>query len=176
MTLSTHLELSITKISLILGITTLLGSCNAVKNVTQDQLLLTKNTIEVDGQKVDDFGVFSQLTQRPNTKIPLIGIPAGLHLYNLADQQPDSTFTNWVEKKTKREQRLIRLLSKKQVDELGNYYIGFNQWLKKSGDAPEVINETKTKKSQERIKQWYAKKGWFNVSVGYDITKNKKAN
>jgi outer membrane protein assembly factor BamA len=174
LTLSTHLELSITKISLILGITTLLGSCNAVKNVTQDQLLLTKNTIEVDGQKVDDFGVFSQLTQRPNTKIPLIGIPAGLHLYNLADQQPDSTFTNWVEKKTKREQRLIRLLSKKQLDELGNYYIGFNQWLKKSGDAPEVINETKTKKSQERIKQWYAKKGWFNVSVGYDITKNKR--
>ena len=89
MTLSTHLELGITKISLILGITILLGSCNAVKNVTQDQLLLTKNTIEVDGQKVDDFGVFSQLTQRPNTKIPLIGIPAGLHLYNLADQQPD---------------------------------------------------------------------------------------
>ena len=132
MTLSTHLELGITKISLILGITILLGSCNAVKNVTQDQLLLTKNTIEVDGHKVDDFGVFSQLTQRPNTKIPLIGIPAGLHLYNLADQQPDSTFTTWLEKKPKREQRLIRLLSKKQLTELGNYYIGFNQWLKKS--------------------------------------------
>ncbi len=174
MTLSTHLELGITKISLILGITILLGSCNAVKNVTQDQLLLTKNTIEVDGQKVDDFGVFSQLTQRPNTKIPLIGIPAGLHLYNLADQQPDSTFTTWLEKKPKREQRLIRLLSKKQLTELGNYYIGFNQWLKKSGDAPEIINETKTKKSQERIKQWYAKKGWFNVKVGYDVTKNKR--
>tara|TARA_B110000902_G_scaffold146711_1_gene169222 strand:+ start:809 stop:1081 length:273 start_codon:yes stop_codon:yes gene_type:complete len=87
-------------------------SCNAVKNVTQEQLLLTKNTIEVDGQKIEDFGVFSQLTQSPNTKIPLIGIPAGLHLYNFADQQPDSTFTTWLEKKPKREQRLTRLLSK----------------------------------------------------------------
>jgi hypothetical protein len=119
----------------------LLGSCNAVKNVTQEQLLLTKNTIEVDGQKIEDFGVFSQLTQSPNTKIPLIGIPAGLHLYNLADQQPDSTFTTWLEKKPKREQKLTRLLSKKQLNELGNYYVGFNQWLKKSGDAPVIINE-----------------------------------
>ena len=165
MTLSTHLKLGITKISLILGITTLLGSCNAVKNVTQDQLLLTKNIIEVDGQKVDDFGVFSQLTQSPNTKIPLIGIPLGLHVYNLADQRADSTFTTWVQKKSKRKQRLIGLLSKKQLNELGNYYVGFNQWLKKSGDAPALINETKTKKSLQRIKKWYAKKGWFNVQI-----------
>ena len=122
MTLSTHLELGITKISLILGITTLLGSCNAVKNVTQDQLLLTKNTIEVDGQKVDDFGVFSQLTQRPNTKIPLIGIPAGLHLYNLADQQPDSTFTTWLAKKTQKRTKINTPAFQKTTNELGNYY------------------------------------------------------
>ena len=168
------MKLGATKISLILGITTLLWSCNAVKNVANGELLLTKNTIEVDGQKVDDFGVFSQLTQTPNTKIPLIGIPVGLHLYNLADQKADSTFTTWVHKKEKREQRLINLLSKKQLKELGNYYKGFNQWLKKSGDAPELISLAKTKKSQERVKQWYAKKGWFNVEVDYAITKNKR--
>ena len=104
------MESGITKISLILGITILLGSCNAVKNVSDQQLLLTKNTIEVDGQRVDDFGVLSQLTQSPNIKIPLIGIPVGLHLYNLADQKADSTFTTWVQKKPKREQRLINLL------------------------------------------------------------------
>lgn len=176
MTLSLHLELGITKISLILGITILLGSCNAVKNVTKQQLLLTKNTIEVDGQRVDDFGVLSQLTQSPNIKIPLIGIPVGLHVYNLADQKAESTFTSWVQKKPKREQRLINLLSKKQLNELGNYYVGFNQWLKKSGEAPEIIDLTKTKKSQQRIKNWYAKKGWFNVKVDYDITKNGRKN
>ena len=157
MTLSLHLELGITKISLILGITILLGSCNAVKNVTDQQLLLTKNTIEVDVQRVDDFGVLSQLTQSPNIKIPLIGIPVGLHVYNLADQKAESTFPSWVQKKPKREQRLINLLSKKQLNELGNYYVGFNQWLKKSGEAPEIIDQTKTKKSQQRIKNWYAK-------------------
>ena len=168
------MESGITKISLILGITILLGSCNAVKNVSDQQLLLTKNTIEVDGQRVDDFGVLSQLTQSPNIKIPLIGIPVGLHLYNLADQKADSTFTTWVQKKPKREQRLIDLLSKKQLNELGNYYVGFNQWLKKSGEAPEIIDQTQTKKSRQRIKNWYAKKGWFNVKVDYDITKNSR--
>ena len=66
MTLSTHLELGITKISLILGITILLGSCNAVKNVTQDQLLLTKNTIEVDGQEIIDAKWFD-IKDLPNT-------------------------------------------------------------------------------------------------------------
>lgn len=164
---------SLTKISLILGFAIVIASCNTVKNVPDNNFLLTKNTIEVDGEKIEDPGVFSQLVQRPNTKIPLIGIPAGLHLYNLADQEADSTFNKWLYKKPKREQRLIRFLSKKQLDELGSSYIGFNAWLKKSGDAPVIINDSKTKKSLERIKLWYAKRGWFNVSAAYEVTKNE---
>ena len=167
------MKIGLTKISLILGIATVLVSCNAVKNVPDNKFLLTKNTIEVDGKKIEDPGVFSQLTQKPNTKIPLLGIPAGLHFYNLADQDADSTFNKWLYKNPKREKRLIRFLSKKQLDELGNSYIGFNEWLKKSGDAPVIIDESKTKKSLERIKLWYAKRGWFNVAADYKVTKNE---
>lgn len=167
------MNIGLTKISLILGIAIVLASCNAVKNLPDNQLLLTKNTIEVDGEKIEDSGVFSQLTQRPNTKIPLMGFPAGLHFYNLADQEADSTFNKWLYKKPKREKRLIRFLSKKQLDQVGNSYIGFNEWIKKSGDAPVIINDSKTKKSLERIKLWYEKRGWFNVTADYTISKNK---
>lgn len=157
----------------------MLVSCNAVKRVADDKFLLTNNTIIVDGEEIKDAGVYSQLYQKPNLKIPLVGIPLGLHFYNLADPKPDSTFNNWLYKKPKREERLIRLLSKKQVDELGNGYVGLNKWLEKSGDAPVVIDDGKTKKTSERIKQWYAKRGWFNTKIKYsmtiDSTKKKRA-
>ena len=167
------------KISLFLGIITLLSSCDAVKRVGENQFLLTKNTILVDGNETTDEGVYSQLLQKPNPKIPVIKLPTGLHIYNLADPQPDSTYLRWLNRKPKREERLVRFLSKKQVDEIGYSYIGLNKWIEKSGDAPVIIKEDKTKKSLERIKQWYKKRGWFNTIGSYkksiDSTKKKRA-
>jgi poly(3-hydroxyalkanoate) synthetase len=140
---SNRLTRTFTKISLFLGITALLSSCDAVKRVGENQFLLTKNTIIVDGNETTDEGVFSQLLQKPNTKIPILKFPMGLHIYNLADQQADSTFFNWLHRKPKREERLVRFLSKKQVDELGYSYIGLNKWIEKSGDAPVIIQDDK---------------------------------
>lgn len=145
----------------------------------ESRFLLTNNTIVVDGAEIKDAGVFSQLYQKPNPKIPLVSIPLGLHIYNLADPDPDSTFLNWLHRNPKREDRLIRFLSEKQVVEMGNSYIGLNKWLEKSGDAPVVIDDARTKKSLERIKQWYAKRGWFNTEgdfgVRVDSSKKKRA-
>ena len=164
---------TLTKISLILVLTVILISCDAVKRVADDELLLTENTIIVDGEEITDSGVNSQLYQKPNSKIPLIGSPLGLHIYNLADPHPDSTFTKWLHRKPKREERLIRFLSKKQVDEMGNSYVGFNNWLKKSGDAPVIIDEARTKKSINRLKRYYASFGWFNTEADYVVEKNE---
>ncbi len=170
------MQTGFTKISLILGTVFLIASCNAVKNVPDDKYLLTENTIVVDGEEELDIGVLSQLVQRPNTKIPLFGIPTGLHIYNLANQKADSTYNKWLKKKPKREDRLVNFISKKQVDELGNSYIGFNEWLKKSGDTPVIIEEAKTKKSLQRITSWYSKRGWFNTKGSSEVTidKNKE--
>lgn len=168
---------TLAKISLFLGLTILCVSCNAVKHLEEGELLLTKNTINVDGEEIKDSRTFSLLSQRENTKT--LGVPVGLHIYNLADPTPDSTHQRWLKKKPKREERLTRFLSKKQVDELGNSYIGFNQWLQKSGDAPVIIDENRTKKSIARLKDYYNKKGWFNVdakaSTITDENKDKRA-
>lgn len=144
--------------------------------MANNKFLLTKNKIIVDGEEIKDEGVYSQLYQKPNPKIPLVGIPMGLFIYNLADPEPDSTFTKWLHKKPKREERWTRLLSKKQVDELGNSYVGLNKWLEKSGNAPVVIDEVKSKKSLERIKQWYAKRGWFNTTGKFKVTSDSAKN
>jgi hypothetical protein len=169
----------LTKISLLFILAIYISSCNAVKRVPDDKFLLTENTITVDGEEIKDAGVYSQLYQRPNPKIPVLGIPFGLHIYNFADPQPDSTYIKWLNKKPKRKERLESFISKKQVDEIGNSYIGFNKWLEKSGDAPVIVSEEKTNKSLERVKAWYAKRGWFNTKGDYkvipDSNKNKRA-
>jgi outer membrane protein assembly factor BamA len=168
-----------TKISLFLGLIIFFNSCDAVKRVGEDEFLLIKNTIIVDGEETSEEGVNSQLLQKPNTQVPLIKLPIGLHIYNLADPKPDSTFSKWLHKTPKREDRLVRFYSKKQVNQMGYSYRGFNKWLEKSGRAPVIIQETKTKKSIERITEWYKKRGWFNTIGEYnmtiDTTKNKRS-
>ncbi len=143
----------------------------------EGKYLLSQNTILVDSVKIKDAGVYSQLAQKPNPTIPLVGIPLGLYIYNLADPEPDSTYYKWLHKNPKREERLIRFLSKKQVDQIDSSYVGFNKWLQKSGDAPVIIADNKIEKSKERLKRWYASYGYFNDEVNHKIdtsTKKKK--
>lgn len=167
----------LTKISLFIVLIGLFFSCNTVKRVPDGKFLLTQNTILVDSVKIKDAGVYSQLAQKPNPAIPLIGFPLGLHIYNLADPQPDSTYYKWLHKNPKREERLIRFLSKKQVDQIDSSYVGLNKWLQKSGDAPVIISDSKIEKSKDRLKRWYASYGYFNDEVSHKIdtsTKKKK--
>lgn len=138
----------------------------------EGEFLLTENTILVDSVKIKDAGVYSQLAQKPNPTIPLVGIPLGLHIYNLADPHPDSTYYKWLHKNPKRKERLIQFLSKKQVDQIGNNYIGINKWLQKSGDEPVIIANHKISKSEDRLKRWYASYGYFNDEVSHRIDTN----
>lgn len=163
-----------TKISLFIVLISLFFSCNAVKRVPDGEYLLTENIILVDSVKTKDSGVYSQLAQKPNPAIPLIGLPLGLHIYNLADPRPDSTYQRWLHKKPKREERLIGLLSKKQVDQIDSSYVGFNKWLQKSGDAPVIITDSKIEKSKARLKRWYASRGYFNDEVGHEVVPSQK--
>jgi len=168
-----------TKVAFILGVALLLVSCNAVKYVPDDQFLLTKNSITVDGEEISDNEPFSYLTQRPNTKFPLLGIPVGLHIYNLADPKPDSTFQAWLHKKPRREERLIKFLSQKQLTALDSSYIKFNQFLRRAGDAPVIVSDDRNKKSVTQLERYYASLGYFNAKAKHkvitDSNKQKRA-
>jgi len=154
------------------AIALLLSSCNAVKHLKDDELLLTKNQIITNGENSTDLDAYSLISQKPNPKIPILGIPLSLHIYNLAEKSPDSTFNEWLNRKPKRKKRLINFLSAKQIVALDSSKVGFNNWLKKIGTAPVIINEKRTQKSLEKIKEFYNNQGYFNVTGSYTIQKD----
>lgn len=171
---------TLTKISLFLGLTWLFVSCNAVKHLKEDELLLTENSIFVDGEKVKDEEPYSFLSQKPNPRIPVLGVPFGLHIYNLAEKNPDSTYQAWLDRKPNRRKNLRNFLSEKQVIGMGRSKVNFNEWLKRTGSAPVIIKENRSEKSLSQLKRYYFTQGYFNVdgdfSIQKDSTKEKRGN
>ena len=106
-------EKNIAKIGLFLLIVAF-TSCNTLRRVEDDQLLLTKNNIYVNSEKIKSEDIRSLVLQEPNST--LLGYPLRLNLYNLAKKDPDSSFQAWLHRKEKREKRLVNTLSQKQVN------------------------------------------------------------
>ncbi|MGB5370204.1 MAG: outer membrane protein assembly factor, partial [Flavobacteriaceae bacterium] len=120
------------------------ASCNTLRRVGENELLLKKNTIYADSTKINDESIQSLILQKPNST--LLGYPLRLNLYNLAKKNPDSSFQTWLHRKDKRQERLANLLSQKQVDRLGESFLvkGLSEWLKEIGEAPVVVDTAET--------------------------------
>ena len=159
---------NIAKISLLL-LAMAITSCDTLKRVGNDELLVTKNIIYTDSVKVTDEDIRNLIIQEPNST--LLGYPLRLNLYNLAKVNPDSSFQNWLHRKEKREQRLINMLSKKQIKRLRESFLvkGLSTWLKKIGEASAVLDTSKTRKTLERLNGYYGSKGYFNNDTTYEI-------
>ena len=166
---------TLTKISLFLGLTIVIVSCNAVKRVPGEKQLLTKNTIILDSVINKDFKTKNLIYQQPNKKV--LGIPLSLHLFNLAKTQPDSTFQNWLKDKPNRERKMNNIYSKKQVDKMASSFVGFNKWIQKTGEKPTIINRKKLETNIQYINNYYSSFGWFNTESSYkiDTIKTKRA-
>nr|WP_297783104.1 BamA/TamA family outer membrane protein [uncultured Allomuricauda sp.] len=161
------------KIGLLLLLLSISG-CNTLKKVGEDELLLTKNSILVDDEKVGDGEIKGLITQKPNSSV--LGYPLKLNLYNLAKENPDSSFQDWLHRKEKREKRLNNLLSKKQVNRLRESFLvkGASEFLKRIGEPPVIIDTAETNKSINKLKAYYNSKGYFNNTGSYKIIDGKK--
>lgn len=151
-----------------------LSACNSLKKVGDDELLLTKNTIFADSTKVTSEEINNLIVQKPNSTI--LGYPLRLNLYNLAKENPDSLYQDWLHRKDKREKRLSNLLSKKQVGRLGESFLvkGFSELMKRVGEQPSVIDTTNIQKSIDLLEAYYGSKGYFNNTATYDIINGRK--
>ncbi len=147
----------------------IISSCNTLKRVEDDELLLVKNNILANGEKVNDENVKSLIIQKPNTA--LFGYPLSLNIYNLAKSNPDSSYQAWLYKKPKRKERLRKLISQKQLDSLGESFFvkGFSKWLKKTGQAPVIIDTSKARRSIDRVKAYYGNRGYFNTRANFKV-------
>lgn len=165
------------KITLIFLTGTIFYSCSIVKKVPDERQLLTKNSIITNDTIVKDEKVESLLSQKPNGKF--LGFPFRLSLYNMAKENPDSLYYAWLNKKPNRRENLAVLLSNKQVDRLSQSFLvsGLSRFLKKTGEAPTIINEAKVISSQKKIQSFYNNQGYFDAKVisKIDSTGFKKA-
>ncbi|MER3373531.1 MAG: BamA/TamA family outer membrane protein [Allomuricauda sp.] len=161
------------KIGLLLLILVIAG-CNTLKKVGEEELLLTKNSIHVDDEKVTNSEIKGLISQKPNSSV--LGYPLRLNLYNLAKEDPDSSFQNWLHRREKREKRLNNLLSKKQVNRLQESFMvkGYSEFLKRIGEPPVIIDTALTNKSVSRLEGYYNSKGYFNNTASYTIIDGKR--
>ncbi|WP_313777820.1 BamA/TamA family outer membrane protein [Flagellimonas meishanensis] len=150
------------------------SGCNTLKKVGDEELLLTKNTLYADEEKITDSDIRSLIVQKPNSTV--LGYPLRLNLYNLAKDNPDSLFENWLQRKDKREKRLNNLLSRKQVERLKESFLvsGASEFLKRIGEPPVVIDTVLTNKTVGRLEAYYNSKGYFNNSGSYEIVEGKR--
>ncbi|MEC3965408.1 BamA/TamA family outer membrane protein [Flagellimonas halotolerans] len=161
------------KIGLLLLLLSILG-CNTLKKVGEDELLLTKNTILVDDEKISSSEIKGLISQKPNSNV--LGYRLKLNLYNLAKENPDSSFQDWLHRKEKREKRLNNLLSEKQVNRLSESFLvkGYSEFLKRIGEPPVIIDTSETNKSLKKLESYYNSKGYFNNTGEYQIMDSKK--
>ena len=145
----------------------MLGACSSVKSIPEGEQLIVKQTFDKNNeQNIQDPITLLSLTP-VNQKI--LGFPLKLHVFNRSHPNPAEQFDQWLHKKPKREERLNRWLSKKQVDRLRKYRIDFNSWLKKTGEAPSLVDENKIELTRSLFKQYYDNLGFFNSTIDAQI-------
>ncbi len=159
-------------LALILGCFT---SCDTVKRVAENEHLLTDNTVIINGKKDNTETINNLLYQKPNRKI--LGIPLRLHIYNTARNNIDSIVDASINKTEKRRSKYEKFLSEKQLRRYKESRLGFNKWLKTTGEAPVIVNDYKIKRSVNNLEDYYKYNGWSNVNVDYKINhkENKRA-
>ncbi|WP_299361255.1 BamA/TamA family outer membrane protein [Winogradskyella sp.] len=149
-----------------------------VKRVKANEHLITKNTIIVDDKVNKEERVNNLVVQKTNLGMEgLFGFPLRLHVYNLARPNIDSILNANILSDSLKVKRKERLLSKKQFDRYIQSKRNFNSWLKRTGEAPTLLDEDKTIKTANRLRKYYYTKGWFDNTVDYEIQKdtNKRA-
>ena len=157
------LHLNSTKITiLVLAFGFLLG-CSSTKGLKENEVLAVKQYFILNGEAKPQDPVLL-LSQTPiNSK--LLGFPYKLHLYNLAEKSPEANFDAWLNSKPKREERLSRFLSKKQLRQLKQYRVNIASWLKNTGEAPSLIKQEDLTLSASLFKQYYNNLGYFNATT-----------
>lgn len=155
------LKKSLPKILLLFGIGLGFYSCSLTKKVPESKQLLTKNIILVNDTIKKDEILESFFYQKPNGKF--FGLPLRLTLYNMAKDNPDSLYYDWLNRKPDRRAHLAGFLSDKQVDRLSQSFIvsGFSKLLKNVGQAPSIIDDKKIKSTRNKLKAYY------NYNLGY---------
>ena len=166
------MKYNFTKILFLLVFFSGIVSCNVVKRVAEDEHLLTKTSVIVNDKTASSEEINNLIYQRANTK--LLGFPLRLHIYNLARPNIDSILNEKIYNDPEKLARKIKKLSRKQLEKDIESRKNLNNWLKKTGEPPAILDSLKTERSKNNLEAYYYWNGWFDREVTYTI--NKKEN
>tara|TARA_B100001057_G_scaffold312170_1_gene312229 strand:+ start:29232 stop:31742 length:2511 start_codon:yes stop_codon:yes gene_type:complete len=153
-----------------------ISSCSSKLYEKFDDPILTENTFIVNDTIVKKNPV-KLLIQPSNPTNKFLGYPLGLYIYNLSSDNPDVRFDSWIKKKPKRYNRLSKILSEKQVNQLKKYNKSFNEFIKNLGQKPINLTDSNVKENMSRLKQFYNNEGYFDSKVNVDtIIKGNEVN
>ena len=158
-----------TKIATFIVIGIIISACDAEKRVPNGKQRLTKNEIVVNGKASKSEDISNQLYQKPNSTF--LGYNLRLNLFNLATPNPDSVYQAKFTNHPGKYERKSKWLSAKQVDRLGQSFLykGIDNFLKKTGEPPVIVDTVRSRKSISKIEYYYFNKGFFNVKAHYKL-------
>lgn len=147
-------------------------SCMISKNLKYEGIILKSNDIFINGKLISKDSLSPLITQNKNNY--LFGIPLSALLYESSKKNSDSIFNKWINKKSKRNERITKVFSKKQVIQIKKYIEDFNNWKKRNGEELQIIDSTKTNISIENLKSFFKNNGYFDSEISSSIEINKK--
>ena len=151
------------KFGILLILTLFFYSCNSVKRAKENEQLLTKNTVIVNGEKTSDPKLDELVVQKPNSKT--LGIPLSLYFYNLGNKERPKTPSEWGKKRPKTYNFIKSIFSEKQSISYANSMIGLNNWFLRNGEAPVIIDPTKIRKTEKNLNAYFKTQGYFQARV-----------
>ncbi|WP_240324953.1 translocation and assembly module lipoprotein TamL [Lutibacter oceani] len=160
---------------ILLSITLGFSSCNTVKYVSENEYLLSKNTIYVNDKKNVDDEINDYIVQRPNQLV--LGVPFPLHFYNIGNKNFEPDFEEWKNNHPNTSNFITKVFSEKQTKGLFNFKKSTHNWWLTNGEEPVILDTKKASQTVENLTSVYHNEGYFNVNVNYDVKflKNKKA-
>lgn len=181
------------KVILFLHILLLITACRQSKFIPENSYLLKKNKISLNNHAILLEDIEYVLRQQPNQKF--IGIPIRLHLFNLYDstslavkriKKLDEFSIKLNEKRIKflkiNEKRRDKAISKgkptykpKILRDTVYTKISFGETIKyKYGQNPVVLDTILVRKTQEQMRLFLRKKGFYYADVTVSVEKNDK--
>ena len=151
----------------------LLG-CRVAKTLDADDLLLDQNLIYYNGSRTFADSIQALVPQQPNKRV--FGIPLRLLIYQSANENSTTKFDNWLQKKPKRSQRMQSIWSQKQIDQMRAYKVQFQNWKRRNGEPPSLIDSLYFDAYAKDITTYLSNRGYFKAKtkVAKELTSSSR--
>ena len=149
----------------------IINGCGGSKPLNNKKLINSFKVYE-NNQDINNPAIDYLILSKPNKKF--ISIPIGLKIYNLSKKINDSSFNLWLYKNSNHKNRIQKIISDKQINQIKKYTIKINNWLKKNSEKPSYYNEFLINQSIKRIEKYYQNIGYFDVKVNLNEDSHSK--